>query len=163
MKVIADATALQTRPGQYLTFDIQGRPYAVAIEFVREINRMIDISPVPGSPHFLAGIINLRGKVIPVVNLGLRFGFASTDATRATCIIVVATSSGLIGIIVDSVSEVLTLESHQIESVPNLIGADGSKWITSVGKIDGKVLMMIDIFKILGDASQLANLEQQAG
>lgn len=149
----------KAQPGQYLTFNLRTRPYGVAIETVREINRMGDISPIPGTPAYMAGVINLRGKVIPVVNLRMKFGFTAIDANRETCIIVIDTPDGLVGMIVDSVAEVVTLEKAQIEPSPVLAESEGVRWITGVGKVEEKVILLVDIVGTLSQVTAIVSEE----
>ncbi len=141
---------METKPsnlksGQYLTFKLQLRPFGFAIETVREINRMGDITPVPGTPSYMAGIMNLRGKVIPVVDLRLKFGVEVSPYTRETCIIVVEGTAGLIGTIVDSVSDVLEIKEDQIEPPPLMTQDEASNWVMGVGKVDSRVILLVDI------------------
>src|SRR5688572_15543782 len=108
------------KPGQYLTFVLKSQPYAIPIGIVREINRIVDITPIPQTPEYVAGVMNLRGRVIPVVNLRLRFGFEETAHTRQTCIIVIEGANGEFGTIVDAVTGVVNLTATQIEPAPTL-------------------------------------------
>lgn len=133
------------KAGQYLTFKLMKEFYGVAIETVREINRVGEITPVPKTPHYIKGVMNLRGKIIPVVNLRERFGLPAEDYTRDTCIIVIDTPVGLVGLIVDSVKEVVTLEDKVIEAPPHLSNSESSAFITGMGKMDDKVLILVDI------------------
>jgi purine-binding chemotaxis protein CheW len=151
----------RANPGQFLTFNLRSRPYGVAIGSVREINRMGDITPVPGKPKFVAGVMNLRGKVIPVVNLCLKLGLQLVEATRETCIIVVDTELGLIGMIVDSVSEVVSLGQNQIEPSPILGDVEGIDWVTGIGKVEDKVILLIDIEQVLSQVNINLNMPRE--
>jgi purine-binding chemotaxis protein CheW len=133
------------KPGQFLTFKLLKEFYGVAIENIREINRVGEITPVPKTPHYIKGVMNLRGKIIPVVNLRERFGLPAEEYTRDTCIIVIDTPVGLVGLIVDSVKEVVTLEEKVIEAPPHLSHSDSTSFITGMGKLDDKVLILVDI------------------
>ena len=133
------------KPGQFLTFKLLKEFYGVAIENIREINRVGEITPVPKTPHYIKGVMNLRGKIIPVVNLRERFGLPAEEYTRDTCIIVIDTPVGLVGLIVDSVKEVVTLEEKVIEAPPHLSQSDSTSFITGMGKLDDKVLILVDI------------------
>src|SRR4051812_5909453 len=104
------------KPGQYLTFMLNTQAYGVPIGSVREINRVVEITVVPQTPFFVAGVMNLRGRVIPVVDLRLRFNFPATPHTRHTCIIVVEGTQGQFGAIVDSVIGVVDFADNQIEA-----------------------------------------------
>ncbi|MBN2124837.1 MAG: purine-binding chemotaxis protein CheW, partial [Deltaproteobacteria bacterium] len=115
--------AVEDREGKYLTFTLDNREYGIGILKIKEIIGMMPITPVPRTPDFVKGVINLRGKVIPVLDLRLRFGMESMEYSDRTCIIVVeiAGKAGrvMIGIVVDSVSEVLNIKGEDIEDAPN--------------------------------------------
>ena len=138
---------MHMKGGQYLTFKLQNLSYGVAIQHVREINRMSDIAAVPESPAFVAGVMNLRGKVISVVDLRKRLNMTETAATKETCIIVVESEVGHVGIIVDSVQAVIDLKDNQIDDSP--ISDDESTYVRSIGKMDDQLVMLIDIFRCL--------------
>lgn len=149
------------KPGQYLTFKLKTEFYGVAIEHVREINRVGEITPVPKTPHFIKGVMNLRGKIIPVVNLRERFGIHAEDYTRDTCIIVIDTPHNQIGLIVDSVKEVATLDEKQIEASPSLGDNKATAFITGMGKYDDKVIILVDIVSVFTD-EQITSLKSTA-
>lgn len=149
-------------PGQYLTFHLNARPFGVRIETVREINRMGDITPIPSAPSFMAGVMNLRGKVIPVVDLRLKFGLATSEQTRETCIIVIDTQAGLVGTIVDSVSEVVELGQEEVESSPSIREGNSTNWIMGVGKVDNRVILLVDIVNSLSE-DNLAQFTKSPG
>ncbi|MCB0368142.1 MAG: chemotaxis protein CheW [Bdellovibrionales bacterium] len=152
------------KPGQFLTFKLLKEFYGVAIENIREINRVAEITPVPKTPHYIKGVMNLRGKIIPVVNLRARFGLPAEEYTRDTCIIVIDTPVGLVGLIVDSVKEVVTLDEKVIEPPPHLNQDSDSSFVTGMGKLEDKVLILVDVVaaftqdQILGLA-QVSNSE----
>lgn len=139
----------QAAPGQYLTFVLKSQAYGVPIGTVREINRVTDITTVPQTPSFVAGVMNLRGKVIPVVDLRLKFGFESAAHTRQTCIIVIEGEAGQVGMIVDSVSGVIDLVAAQIDPPP--VMGDESKlgFVMGIGKVENNVLILVDIVQTL--------------
>jgi purine-binding chemotaxis protein CheW len=141
------------KPMQFLTFNLIDRPYGVPIGTVREINRFGDITPVPGMPAYLAGVMNLRGKVVPVMNLRVRFGMPMTDATRETCIIVNDTEDGPIGIIVDKVCDVVTINGKTIEPAPSTQESTEAKWIQGIAKSEDRVILLIDIKTTLAKVS----------
>ncbi len=145
------------KPGQYLTFVLNSQLYGVPIGTVREINRLSEITPVPKTPHFVAGVMNLRGKVIPVVNLRTKLGFQQTQHTKETCIIVIETVVGQVGMIVDSVRGVIELVSNQIEPTPNLGNSAETEFVLGMGKLENTVIILIDIVKALSN-TQLAEL-----
>lgn len=137
--------SIKAKPGQYLTFQLQSEQYGVPIESVREINRVGEITPVPKTPEFVKGVMNLRGKIIPVINLRLRFGMDSQDYTRDTCIIVIESSLGQIGLIVDSVKEVVTFEENMIEPAPTLGSKCQMLFLKGMGKLEDKVVLLVNI------------------
>jgi len=119
---------------QVVSFEIGAEEYTVDILEVQEIIRMVEITPVPKAPHYVEGVINLRGKVIPIIDLRLRFGLSSAERTKDTRIVVVDVSRIILGFIVDSVSEVLRIPSHLIESPPS--GKQGgAEFYKGVGRV----------------------------
>ncbi|HAS17171.1 MAG: chemotaxis protein CheW [Nitrospirae bacterium RIFCSPLOW2_12_42_9] len=141
-----DTSALE---GKYLTFILNREEYGLEILKVREIIGLMDITPVPQTPAFMKGIINLRGKVIPVVDQRLKFGMPAAEYTKETCIIVVNIDNRLMGIIVDTVSEVLDIAAKDIEPAPSLGNKIKTDFILGMGKIKGKVKILLDIDKVL--------------
>lgn len=138
---------------RYLSFIISNETYGVEVLKVQEIIQMQDITRVPKMPAFIRGVINLRGKVIPVMSLRKRFGMDDIEDTDRTCIIVVkvSTAEGVLtmGLVVDRVLEVLDIEQNAIEETPDFgINVD-TTFILGLGKIDKKVVMLIDIDKVL--------------
>ncbi len=139
---------------QVVSFDIGPEEYAVDILEVQEIIRMVEITPVPKAPYFVEGVINLRGKVIPIIDLRLRFGLSAAERTKETRIVVVDVSRVILGLVVDSVSEVLRVPSHLIESPPN--GKQGgAEFHKGVGRIEGRLLIMLDLNRLLGQGVAL--------
>jgi purine-binding chemotaxis protein CheW len=141
--------SVKAQPGQYLTFQLMTEQYGVPIETVREINRVGEITPVPRTPDFVKGVMNLRGKIIPVINLRVRFGMPSQDYTRDTCIIVIDTDFGQVGMIVDAVKEVADLTQAQIEPPPVLGNEKTMSFIRGMGKIEDKVIILVDVVSAL--------------
>jgi purine-binding chemotaxis protein CheW len=145
--------AMVNREGKYLTFSLAGEEYGIGILKVKEIIGMMPITTVPRTPDFIKGVINLRGKVIPVVDLRLKFGMEAMAYTERTCIIVVeikgAVSSVLIGIVVDSVSEVLNIKGTDIENTPAFGTRVNTDYILGMAKINGTVKILLDIDKVL--------------
>lgn len=132
-------------PGQYLTFVLKERPYGVPIGSVREINQVSDITPVPQTPDYVVGVMNLRGKVIPVIDIKFKFGIEHTKYTRETCIIVIEGETGQVGILVDQVSEVVEFKEVQIEPPPALGDEERLAYVTGMGKVENKVIILVDI------------------
>jgi len=151
----ASSTALKPdeRAGKYLTFMIGKEEFGVGVLKVREIMGIQDITAVPQTPPYLKGVINLRGKVIPVIDLRLKFGLPSIDYTQRTCIIVVQVKSGstslLVVIVVDEVSEVLTMAAGDIEDTPDFGANVETVYILGMAKIKGKVKILLDINEVL--------------
>lgn len=135
----------KAQPGQYLTFQLMSEQYGVAIETVREINQYGEVTPVPRTPDYVKGVMNLRGKIIPVVNLRAKFGMDSQSNTRDTCIIVIDTQIGQVGMIVDSVKEVVDLQAAQIEPAPVLGNEKAMSFVRGMGKVDNRVVILVDI------------------
>lgn len=148
IKVIRD-----DREGKYLTFALADEEYGISILKVKEIIGMMQITNVPQTPGFVKGVINLRGKVIPVVALRLKFGMEEIDYTDRTCIIVVEItgSSGtvLMGIGVDSVSEVLNIKGEDIEDAPTFGASLDTEYILGMAKIEGGVKILLDIDRVI--------------
>lgn len=139
--------------GKYLTFSLAREEYGVGILKVKEIIGMMPVTSVPQTPNFVKGVINLRGKVIPVIDLRLKFGMATTDYTERTCIIVVEISgdhgSVLVGIVVDSVSEVIHLKSEDIEETPTFGTKLNVEYILGMAKTSDGVKILLDIDRVL--------------
>jgi purine-binding chemotaxis protein CheW len=159
----------QKRGGKFLTFFLAGEEYGIEILKVHEIIKMMPVTPVPRTPAFIKGVINLRGKIIPIVDLRLKLGMDTKEQTDETCTIVVQAGDLQIGIIVDKVSEVLDIAAGDIDDVPSFGGNVNSDYILGIGKTEGKVKLLLDIDKVLsmqdmqslsstfaGDESQMA-------
>ncbi len=147
-----EATEARTRAGKYLTFVLAGEEYGLEILTVREIIGMMDITAVPRTPAFVKGVINLRGKVIPVVDLRAKFGMSVAEKTDETCIIVVDVAGVEMGIMVDKVSEVLNIAEKDIEDAPSFGVNVNTDFIRGMGKAAGKVRILLDITKVLSRA-----------
>ena len=151
--------------GKYLTFSLDLEEYGIAILKIKEIIGMLAITPVPQAPEYVNGVINLRGKVIPVIDLRVRFAMASTDYTERTCIIVVEIDSSTgkvhIGTVVDSVSEVINIKGCDIEDTPSFGTALETDYILGMAKAGGSVKILLNIDKALG-AEEIVALESAA-
>jgi len=153
---LEDAMAIcRSLAGKYMTFKLADEEYGLEILKVREIIGLMDITRVPKTEAFISGVINLRGKVIPVIDLRLKFGMPKVEATDQTVIIVVQFGFGdrelTIGIMVDEVLEVLNIPENQIEPTPSFgSGTNGTDFILGVGKADKRVIFLLDIGKTLG-------------
>ena len=151
------------KEGKYLTFSLADEEYGIGILKVKEIIGMMSVTSVPQTPGFVKGVINLRGKVIPVVDLRLKFGMEESAYTERTCIIVVEVTNRRgrvqIGIIVDAVSEVLNIKAGDIEETPTFGTSFDSDFILGMAKIEGSVKILLDIDRILSH-DEVALLEE---
>lgn len=149
------AHIMGNREGKYLTFSLAGEEYGIGILKVKEIIGLMTITPIPQAPQHIKGVINLRGKVIPVVDLRLKFGMASMAYTERTCIIVteIAASNNKIamGIVVDSVSEVLNIKAVEIEDTPQFGSRLDTDYILGMAKIGQSVKILLDIDRVLSE------------
>jgi purine-binding chemotaxis protein CheW len=152
-KVCESSDHPDTREGKYLTFNLNKEEYGIGILKIKEIIGMMPITPVPRTPECVKGVINLRGKVIPVIDLRLKFGMTEIGYTDRTCIIVVEAEgdSGilLVGILVDSVSEVLNIKGDHIEDSPNFGTGLSTDYISGMAKTEGGVKILLDIDRVL--------------
>jgi purine-binding chemotaxis protein CheW len=146
-----NAGAMHELVGKYLTFVLDKEEYGIEILRVREIIKVIDITPVPEAPNYIKGVINLRGKVIPVADLRLKFGMQEIAYTEQTCIIVLDVAGKLMGAVVDTVSEVLDITEEQIEPAPDFGAGLDTDYILGMCKIGDTVKILLDIDKILLD------------
>jgi purine-binding chemotaxis protein CheW len=151
-------TAVQAiaKEGKYLTFALGHEEYGLEILGVREIIGLMDITAVPQVPDYVKGVINLRGKVIPVVDLRLKFGMPRQEYTKETCIIVINVNNTLMGIVVDHVCEVLDISKDNIEPAPSFGSKLHTDFITGMGKIGDKVKILLAIEKVLTEDVTLA-------
>lgn len=145
------STTRLAQEGKYLTFALGKEDYGIEILKVREIIGMINITSIPHMPNYVKGVINLRGKVIPVINLRLKFGMPEIEAMAETCIIVITINDLLIGLIIDRVREVLDIKQNNIEPPPNFNNTHQTDFILGMGKVGDKVKILLNIEKILGD------------
>lgn len=136
---------------QWVTFQLEEETYGINVMQVREVLRYTEIAPVPGSPDYVLGIINLRGNVVTVIDTRSRFGLMSGETTDNTRIIVIESERQVIGILVDSVAEVVYLRSSEIDTTPSVGTDESSKFIQGVSNRDGKLLILVDLNKLLSD------------
>lgn len=139
---------------QLVSFNLGREEFAVDILLVQEINRMAEITPVPKASACVEGVINLRGKIIPVVNLRKRFGLEWGQDTGEERIVVVNVENRVLGLVVDSVSEVLRIAANTIEPPPALVAGIGSEYIKGVGKIDDRLLILLDLGTVLATSKE---------
>jgi purine-binding chemotaxis protein CheW len=146
---------------QMVVFQLGGEEFGVEIMKVQEIIRMPEITQIPQSPEFVEGVINLRGRIIVVINLDKRFNLTSKEIDSNSRIIVVEIGENVVGMIVDSVNEVLRIPKSSVEPAPELVTSSISReYITGVGKIDDRLLILLDLAKVMNknEVAEIANL-----
>ena len=134
---------------QLVSFKLGKEEFGVDILKVQEINRMLEITEMPNSPDFVEGIVNLRGRIIPVIDLKKRLNMPTTEHDNSTRIIVVELNGSTVGFIVDEVSEVLRIESRITEPPPAMVAGIDSDYITAVAKLEDRLLILLDLNKVL--------------
>ena len=134
--------------GKYLTFRLTKEEYGIEILKVREIFGMQEITSVPGVPEYVKGVINLRGRIIPVIDLRLKFGFEEAEYNKETCIIVVSINEILVGIIVDTVSEVVDIPGDDIEQSPSFGAETPTEYLLGMGKVKEHVVILLNVEKV---------------
>ena len=153
-QVIVNANHDHGLGGKYLTFHLDNEEYGVGIMKVREIIGVMEITPVPHTPKYIKGVINLRGRVIPIIELRARFEMEFKPYDDRTCIIVVDVPSQksiiMVGMLVDSVSEVLNIAADEIEPSPDFGNEDDSENILGMGKVNGQVKILLDVDQVAG-------------
>ena len=152
----------KVKGGKFLTFHLNGEEYGLEILKVREIIGVMEITAVPQAPLHVKGVINLRGKVIPVIDLRLKFGFEEVEYNNETCIIVIDVRGVLMGIIVDTVSEVLDIDGEDVDATPSFGEDVNTDFILGMGKVNEKIKILLDIDRILG-GEELEFLDEIAG
>lgn len=140
---------------QLVSFKIGNEEFGVDILRVQEINRMMQITCVPNSPNFVEGVINLRGKVIPVIDLRIKLNMSKIQQTLDTRIIVVETKDQTVGFIVDSVKEVLRIPESIMEDPPKIVAGIDSEFIKSVGKLEDRLIILLDLEKVFAEELEL--------
>jgi purine-binding chemotaxis protein CheW len=134
---------------QVVSFKLGPEEYGVDIAQVQEINRMVAVTHVPRAPVFMEGVINLRGQLIPIIDLRTRFGMPRADRSKNTRIVVTEVGGKRIGMVVDSVSEVLRLPVDAVEPAPDMIAGIDTDYIRGVGKVDDRLIILLDLAKII--------------
>jgi purine-binding chemotaxis protein CheW len=134
---------------QVVSFKLGSEEYGVEIAQVQEINRMVAVTHVPRAPQFMEGVINLRGQLIPIIDLRARFGMPRAEHTKNTRIVVTEIGTKRVGMVVDSVSEVLRLPTDAIEDAPEMITGVDTEYIRGVGKIEDRLIILLDLAKII--------------
>ena len=136
---------------QWVTYKLGEETYGINVMQVQEVLRHTEIAPVPGAPDYVLGIINLRGNVVTVIDTRARFGLPSFDISDNTRIVIIESDDQVVGILVDSVAEVVYLRSSEVDSAPNVGTEESAKFIQGVSNRDGKLLILVDLNKLLND------------
>ena len=160
MSARAQAQSSQDPVLRWVTFKLGDETYGINVMQVQEVLRMTEIAPVPGAPSYVLGIVNLRGNVVTVIDTRNRFGLSPVEADDATRIVIIETEGHIIGVLVDSVAEVVNLQSSEIETPPNVGNNESARYIQGVYSRDGEILILVDVNKLLtteewGDVSHL--------
>lgn len=158
---------MQIQDGKHLTFPLGKESYGIPILQVREIIEMMEITEVPKTPEHIKGVINLRGKIIPIMDLRLKFNMETVDYTERTCIIVVEVNINEIkrpmGIVVDTVSEVVSIKEDDIEAALDYGAKADGDFLTGMGKIKDKVIMLLNVEKVLNSEEMISILDNTKG
>ncbi len=136
---------------QWVTFQLDDETYGINVMQVQEVLRYSEIAPVPGAPNYVLGIINLRGNVVTVIDTRLRFGLQPTEVTDSTRIVIMVSANQVMGILVDSVAEVVYLKASEIETAPNVGNEESARFIQGVSNRDDELLILVDLDKMLTD------------
>ncbi len=136
---------------QLVSFKIGEEEFGIEILKVQEIIKMLPITKVPNAPKFVEGVINLRGRVIPVIDLRIKLGLSKQDHTKNTRIVVIELNSRTVGFIVDEVNEVLRITKDITEAPPEMVGNVNREFITSIGKLEDRLLLLLDLEKVLSE------------
>jgi purine-binding chemotaxis protein CheW len=156
-----DNKLIPVRGGKFLSFFLSGEEYGIEILKVQEIMGLLPITRVPQAKRYLKGVINLRGKVIPVIDLRMKFGMPLVEGTNETCIVVVHVHTVEVGVIVDKVSEVIYLSDQNIEPAPSFGSGCSTEYILGIGKIQERVIILLNIDLVL-PTSELFQSEDAA-
>jgi purine-binding chemotaxis protein CheW len=149
MEAVAEKKGVSDHEGKFLTFALSNEEYGIEILKVREIMGLMEITPVPQTPDYMKGVINLRGKVIPIIDLRLKFAMPEVEHTKETCIIVAEVGTAQVGVIVDNVSEVTDIKGEDIEESPNFGQEIDTNFIMGLGKTKKKIVILLDIERVL--------------
>ncbi len=138
---------------QYVTFNLEREVYGVNVMQVQEVLRKVEVAPIPGAPHYITGIINLRGNVVSVINARSCFGLPSIDTTSSARIVVVEVQDQVIGILVDEVSEVIDIDFSEITTTPSIGNQETSRYIDGVINKGDELLILIDLNKLYAESA----------
>jgi purine-binding chemotaxis protein CheW len=161
-----DESARGNAAGKYLTFVLGGGAYGIPILKVREIIRLLDITPIPRMPDYVRGVINLRGKIVPVIDLRIKLGLPNPVTTNRTCIIVthvvIASTTKLMGLIVDALEEVYQINGEDIEPAPDFGKGVATGYIQNMAKTKGQLKALLNIDRIVQDDHAILPLDAMA-
>lgn len=164
LPVVANGAAQDGQQRQYLTFMLGGEVFAIGILSIKEIIEYGNLTEVPRMPEFIRGVINLRGAVVPVIDLGARFGKQATSVSRRTCIVIIEVEhegeQQVVGVMVDAVNEVLDIAAGEIEPAPSFGAKIRADFIRGMGKVEGKFVIILDVDHVLSldEMSSLAGI-----
>lgn len=136
---------------QYVTFRLDDETYGINVMQIQEVLRYSEIAPVPGAPHYVLGIINLRGNVVTVIDTRTRFGLSQSDVTDQTRIVVLELEGQVVGVLVDSVAEVVYLKESEIETAPNVGNDESARFIHGVCNKNGELIILVEFEKMLSE------------
>lgn len=145
----------QQNDGQvhYLTFTVADELYTIAIQYIKEIIEYVNLTTVPMAPPYIRGVLNLRGNVLPVIDLAVRFGAETREADKHTCIVIVEVNSGEetinLGVVVDTVNDVLTLQSEDFEPAPTFGSRIRADFIRNIAKVEDRFIILLDVERVL--------------
>ncbi|MCH8538265.1 MAG: chemotaxis protein CheW [Alkalimonas sp.] len=155
MSNVANQTTKDAESGdevlQWVTFKLQDETYGINVMQVQEVLRYTEIAPVPGSPDYVMGIINLRGNVVTVIDTRTRFGLEGSEVSDNSRIVIIEADKQVIGILVDSVAEVVYLKASEMDTAPNVGNDESAKFIQGVTNREGELLILVDLNKLLTD------------
>jgi purine-binding chemotaxis protein CheW len=147
---VAETETAADGSNQFLTFTLDNEEYGIEILKVQEIKGFSKITPIPNAPHYVKGVVNLRGSVVPIVDLRSRFSMQPREYDQFTVIIVVNLGTKVVGLVVDTVSDVLTIPASQVAETPELAGGVDTSCVTGMGKVNEKLVMLLDIARLVG-------------
>lgn len=154
-------TASGASAGEYLTFTLGDEEYGIDILRVQEIRGYDAITKIANTPEFIKGVINLRGTIVPIVDLRIRFNLGNAEYNDFTVVIILNVGNRVVGIVVDGVSDVITLQSGQINAVPDLVSTIDTKYLVGLGTVDERMLILVNIEKLM-TSQDMALIEQIA-
>ncbi len=153
------------QPGKYLTFELGDEFYGIEILKIQEIIGLMDVTHLPRTPAFVRGVINLRGRIIPVVDLRAKFELPSTDDTERTCIVVVQVAVHgaplIMGLLVDEVSEVINVQAEMLEPAPSFGSGVDVAFLMGLAKVNSKVVMLLDVDRVLAD-TEMSSIQEMS-